>query len=336
MGDTTGLNVILSPMYESVGERVRPCANIIVTYDNNKVNLDDTVYTYYFDDKPVKSFLDVLNPSTGVHNFKVVVSYKGETKIANADLKYSKYKKFKVGDSNEPTKTKKNKSTKPFISRKRFPYSTAEYGQVYYTNTIKVCNRGEGNREEAQSITNIFYGSISSYVIYNSSTKSTSNYHTLDYIPKDYTILSVILNEKTFIVKYNTIVYSDADSYYPNAAFRTLVEPPKIINAQSLYKYAICRRIKMKAKKGHSSDLSGIPARNPYKRWKRIKPLEDKYRKYKEGIFNMSDLGCLILSIKNRVFKIRTESNSGNFSNWFYYYYNKYNNTFNRIDKYRY
>lgn len=341
MSDTTGLNVILSPMYESVGNRVRPCANVIITYDNEKVNLDDTVYTYYFDDKPVKSFLDVINPSTGVHNFKIVVSYKGETKIANADLKYSKYKKFKIGDSNEPIKTKKIKGTKPFISRKRFPFATAEHGQVYYTNTIKVCNRGRGNREEAQEITNTFSGEIAGYIIQEDSYSKTDFNKFLDNIPKDYIILSVILPKKKFIVKNNDdgfIIYNEPSwSYYPNATFRTLVEPPKIIDINSLYKYAICRRMRMTAKKPLYENISGQPARHHYRKWKRIKyDTTDFIPGYKTDVFNAGELIGLMSIINKRVFKIRTESNSGNFSDWFYYYYNRFNNTFNRIDKYRY
>lgn len=340
MSNTTGLNVILSPMYESIGERVRPCANVIITYDNNKVNLDDTVYTYYFDDKPVKSFLDVLNPSTGVHNFKVVVSYKGETKIANADLKYSKYKKFKVSDSNEPIKIKKNKSVKPFISRKRFPFATAEYGQVYYTNTIKVYNRSEGNREEAQEITNTFGGEIEYYVIYDSSTTNTNVYNKLDTIPKYCTILSVILTKKKFIIKYNDgyIHYNElSNNYYPNAAFRTLVDPPILITSKSLYKFAICYNVRVTKKINRSAANKGY-VRTPYTRWKRYKT----GTKNKNKLFSSATLLDLFkgnnifnnLRAHKSVYKIRIESNSGNASNWAYYIYVN-DNYLVRVDKHR-
>ena len=42
----------------------------------------------YFDDEPVIRFNDVENIKKGIHNFKCVVTYEGETKIANVDKYY--------------------------------------------------------------------------------------------------------------------------------------------------------------------------------------------------------------------------------------------------------
>lgn len=83
-----GLVIILKPRYEALSGEDVPCADIIVRYDGEVINLEDTIYQYYFDDIAVKRFNDVHNLSTGEHNFKVVVSYKGETKIANENLQY--------------------------------------------------------------------------------------------------------------------------------------------------------------------------------------------------------------------------------------------------------
>lgn len=339
MDNTSKLEVSFEPKWERKNGEDRACANLTIKYDNIIINPKDTVYTYYFDDKPVKSLLDVVNPSTGVHNFKVVVSYKGETKIVSKYLAYSKYGKVKVSDSNEPIKTK-IKGTKPFISRKRFPFSTAEYGQVYYTNTIKVCNRNEGNYEEAQLITNTFTNFIDCYIIGRfdaEGTLWTDAVSEIDSISENFKVLSVILHKKTFIVKYNIIMFhDDLYRFYPNATFRTLVDPPKIIRPDTLYNYAVCRNFNMKAEKSKVDDIHGQPARTWYNRWKKIKSIKLNDGKYPFHIFDAEELMKLRSDTKKLVFKIRTESHSGNFSNWFYYYYNREHGIFIRIDKRKY
>lgn len=84
-----GLDIIMSPRYELIDGEMRPCADIIVLYKGYYVDVNKTTYQYYFDDKPVIRFNDIHNLSTGVHNFKVVVNYKGETKIESIDKYYA-------------------------------------------------------------------------------------------------------------------------------------------------------------------------------------------------------------------------------------------------------
>lgn len=79
--DNIGLHLVLKPRYEVHNNEIRPCADIIVFYDGVQIDINDTTYQYYFDERPVIKFSDVTNLSIGVHNFKVVVTYKGETKI---------------------------------------------------------------------------------------------------------------------------------------------------------------------------------------------------------------------------------------------------------------
>lgn len=87
--DNTGLIIEVSPYYETINDVVHPCADIEIKYNGKKVNINDTVYQYYFDDRQVKSFTDVTNLSTGVHNFKVAIGYKNEFKIKNVDKYYA-------------------------------------------------------------------------------------------------------------------------------------------------------------------------------------------------------------------------------------------------------
>ena len=83
-----GLDIVMTPRYEEIDGEMRPCADIIIYYEDKVINVNDTTYQYYFDDKPVIRFNDVSNLSTGVHNFKVVVTYNGETKIKSIDKYY--------------------------------------------------------------------------------------------------------------------------------------------------------------------------------------------------------------------------------------------------------
>lgn len=84
-----GLKVTLTPTYETINGVVHPCADIVVTYDGERINVEDTIYQYYFDDEPVIRFNDITNISTGVHNFKVVVTYNNEIKINSIDKYYA-------------------------------------------------------------------------------------------------------------------------------------------------------------------------------------------------------------------------------------------------------
>lgn len=84
-----GLDILMTPRYEEIDGEMRPCADITVLYNGYEINVNNTSYHYYFDDKPVIRFNDVVNLSTGVHNFKVVVTYNGQTKIESVDKYYA-------------------------------------------------------------------------------------------------------------------------------------------------------------------------------------------------------------------------------------------------------
>lgn len=87
--DTSGLEVELIPEYHlNANYEYKPCADINITYDGNKVPLSETSYQLYFDDNFVNSFDDVDNLTIGYHNFKIIVIYKSITKIDSKDLYY--------------------------------------------------------------------------------------------------------------------------------------------------------------------------------------------------------------------------------------------------------
>ncbi len=91
-----GLVVEMTPRYDMVKDdnypyeyHMCPCADIVVRYNGEEIDVNDTTYQYYFDEIPVIRFNDVTELTTGTHNFKCVITYNNETKIANQDLYYA-------------------------------------------------------------------------------------------------------------------------------------------------------------------------------------------------------------------------------------------------------
>jgi hypothetical protein len=86
--EETGLVLVLTPRWEKIDDEYHPCADIICRYNGEEIDINDTDYQYYFDDRPVIRFNDVSNVNYGFHTFTVIVNYKGETKISSKTLIY--------------------------------------------------------------------------------------------------------------------------------------------------------------------------------------------------------------------------------------------------------
>lgn len=87
--EDSGLTVELVPDYhKGVDNKIHPCAEIVVRYAGVQVPLNDVLVKYYFDDEPVIRFNDVTDLTSGIHEFKVVVNYLGQTKIVIKQLNY--------------------------------------------------------------------------------------------------------------------------------------------------------------------------------------------------------------------------------------------------------
>ena len=84
-----GLVIKFTPRYDNEGEHVHPCGDLVIKYDGESIDPNDCIIQYYFDDVYVKQFSEVIDIETGIHNFKVVVTYNLETKIENKDLYYA-------------------------------------------------------------------------------------------------------------------------------------------------------------------------------------------------------------------------------------------------------
>ena len=84
-----GLVIKFIPRYDNEEGHVHPCGDLVIRYNGDPIDPNDCIIQYYFDNVYVKQFSEVVDIETGIHNFKVVVTYNLETKIENKDLYYA-------------------------------------------------------------------------------------------------------------------------------------------------------------------------------------------------------------------------------------------------------
>lgn len=280
--ESSKLSVTITPRYEKTQDGIRPCADIIVKYNGLKVNVNDTDYQYYFDDKPVIRFNDITNLSTGVHNFKIVITYKEETKIASEDKYFSKYSdEVKISDVIKPDDSNNDNDgidmsklnlrslfNKNFIKQTKCKANTTEPGQVYYTRIISFTQRGgisqeqivyllntiENNTvpvEDNFSITHVSYNGSANILDFNT---HYNKEQVIDYISNntcEYVYL--LLNKKYYVVvdgKGGVKLYKDK----PYGVFRKK-EYPRELDIHSLPSRAVLRIRKRYKDSSNSADV---------------------------------------------------------------------------------
>lgn len=87
-----GLIVEFIPSYEKNKDNTySPCGDLIIRYNGESVDPNIVSKDYYFDNVEISNWHDVILTETDVktHNFKVVVIYNEETKIANVNLAFT-------------------------------------------------------------------------------------------------------------------------------------------------------------------------------------------------------------------------------------------------------
>lgn len=135
------LKLIFKPTYHYYRccGNVKPCSNLIILYNDKKVNINDTITEYYFDDVLYDNYLEVPVLNEGIHTFKVVVQYKGLTEIVKEDKLYSRFVDYCSDESFNPLK---NYHLHGFAYR-NFDYDNPNIhkGLIYYTKIIKFDNR---------------------------------------------------------------------------------------------------------------------------------------------------------------------------------------------------
>lgn len=87
-----GLVVEFTPSYEkNEDDTYSPCGELIIRYNGEPLDPNTVSKDYYFDNTEISNWHDVIltEADIKVHNFKVVVVYNEETKIANVNLAFT-------------------------------------------------------------------------------------------------------------------------------------------------------------------------------------------------------------------------------------------------------
>ena len=87
-----GLIVEFTPSYEKNEDNTySPCGELVIRYNGKPLDPNIVSKDYYFDDIEISNWHDVIltEADIKVHNFKVVVVYNEETKIANVNLAFT-------------------------------------------------------------------------------------------------------------------------------------------------------------------------------------------------------------------------------------------------------
>ena len=87
-----GLIVEFTPSYEKNNDDTySPCGELVIRYNGELLDPNIVSKDYYFDDTEISNWHDVIltEADIKVHNFKVVVIYKEEIKIANINLAFT-------------------------------------------------------------------------------------------------------------------------------------------------------------------------------------------------------------------------------------------------------
>ena len=87
-----GLVVEFIPSYEKNEDNTySPCGELVIRYNGKSLDPNIISKDYYFDDVEISNWHDVIltEADIKVHNFKVVVIYNKETKIANVNLAFT-------------------------------------------------------------------------------------------------------------------------------------------------------------------------------------------------------------------------------------------------------
>lgn len=87
-----GLVVEFTPSYEkNEDDTYSPCGELVIRYNGESLDPNTVSKDYYFDDVEISNWHNVIltEADIKVHNFKIVVVYNEETKIANVNLAFT-------------------------------------------------------------------------------------------------------------------------------------------------------------------------------------------------------------------------------------------------------
>lgn len=84
-----GLVVEFTPSYEkNKDDTYSPCGELIIRYNGEPIDPNNVIKDYYFDNTQIGNWTDIIltDKDYGIHNFKIIIIYKNQTKFTNKDL----------------------------------------------------------------------------------------------------------------------------------------------------------------------------------------------------------------------------------------------------------
>lgn len=278
---TDGLDISIKVDYHKEEDTVKACPEVSVYYNGEQ--LSDVDYDLYYDNSIVETEEELLNHSTGVHNFKVVVNYKGQTKIKSIDSAYG----ININTTNTTNKKKRKLSNMPRYIHYRSIKNTSLEKEVYYTNTITI-KGAKGQTFEVPG-----FKPQKDYVDFVTTIKEENQYT----INTNNIVVFVSISKPSYITKWSKnkfrlVVSSELGSYQE---FK--LPKPTIKDIKNFIE-------------GNKDNWENIRLEIRRRRSYRVTDKSRGYRCYKKWT------KCPDFSFNSKLFKVRFFSNRGNRSDW--------------------
>ena len=78
-----------NPTFEPYDNNIRACCELNILYKTNVINPKRCSISYYYDDKQVYDYKDIINPTIGDHKFVIVIKAGDLTKIITKIVNYN-------------------------------------------------------------------------------------------------------------------------------------------------------------------------------------------------------------------------------------------------------
>lgn len=87
--DYDDLIIEFEPKFEQYEDKVHACCELVITYKSLIINPKKCSISYYYDDKLVYDYKDIINPTIGEHKFVIVIKAGNLTKIVTKIINYN-------------------------------------------------------------------------------------------------------------------------------------------------------------------------------------------------------------------------------------------------------
>ena len=87
--DYDDLIIEFEPKFEQYEDKVHACCELVMLYKSSIINPKRCSISYYYDDKQVYDYKDIINPTIGEHKFVIVIKAGNLTKIVTKIINYN-------------------------------------------------------------------------------------------------------------------------------------------------------------------------------------------------------------------------------------------------------